>query len=209
MSTAFAARASRQTCVLAAIATLHVGAFILVSAGIGIAHIGVSLEPGAISILPPPPPLPTAPLARPEPAGAPDFAPPVVDLPAVVIPREEVLPQTESTSGKDGLAGAGLGPTPVVRHPSLRTRDRRLAAMIDACYPSVARRMGWEGRVSAVVTVDAAGRAASWRIDESSGHPPLDNAIACVLRRLEFTPGRRDGRAVEAAVRLPIVFRLD
>jgi hypothetical protein len=30
----------------------------------------------------------------------------------------------------------------------------------------------------------------------------------CVLGQLEFVAGRRDGRAVEAMARLPIVFRL-
>ena len=35
--------------------------------------------------------------------------------------------------------------------------------------------------------------------------PSLD----CVIRRLEFIPGRGDGRGVEATVLLPIVFRLD
>jgi protein TonB len=205
--TAFAARAPRQTCVLAAIVALHVGAFVLVSAGMGNAGVELPLATLPISVLPLPPP--DAPVARPEPAGAPDYAPPAVDRPTVFIPREEDAPESAGASGHVGHAGADAVPPPVIQHPSLRTRDRRLAAMIDACYPSVARRMGWEGRVSAVVTIDAAGRAAAWRVDESSGYPPLDNAIACVLRRLEFAPGRRDGRAIEAAVRLPIVFRLD
>jgi hypothetical protein len=40
------------------------------------------------------------------------------------------------------------------------------------------------------------------------GFPGLDAAMDCVLGQLEFVAGRRDGRAVEAMARLPIVFRL-
>ena len=96
-----------------------------------------------------------------------------------------------------------------MRGPSLRTRDSRLAALIDACYPSASRRLAEEGRVVINVRVDASGRAAAWNIVERSGFARLDAAVDCVVRRLEFNAGRRDGAAVEASALLPIVFRLD
>ncbi len=56
--------------------------------------------------------------------------------------------------------------------------------------------------------IDATGRVAAWNIVERSGFARLDAAVECVVRRLEFVPGRRDGKAVEASALLPIVFRL-
>jgi outer membrane biosynthesis protein TonB len=49
---------------------------------------------------------------------------------------------------------------------------------------------------------------AAWHVVQGSGFPRLDGAVDCVLRRLEFVPGRRDGRAVPSSVLLPIAFRL-
>jgi protein TonB len=93
--------------------------------------------------------------------------------------------------------------------PTVRTRDTRLAALIDACYPAGARRAGDEGRVVAKVMIDASGKVAAWSIAESSGFPRLDAALDCVLKRIQFIAGRRDGSAVAAEARLPIVFHLN
>ena len=81
--------------------------------------------------------------------------------------------------------------------------------MINACYPAGARRAGEEGRVTVRVVIGAGGPASTWNVEHGSGFPRLDAAVGCVIRRLEFLPGRRDGRAVDATVMLPIVFRLD
>jgi protein TonB len=86
--------------------------------------------------------------------------------------------------------------------------DRRVQSLIDSCFPAAARRLSEEGLVVARVVIGADGRALSWVVDQGSGFPRLDAAMDCVLRRLEFVAGRRDGRAVEATARLPIVFRL-
>jgi TonB family protein len=52
------------------------------------------------------------------------------------------------------------------------------------------------------------GRSSARTVAGSSGFARLDAAVTCVIRRLEFNPGRRDGAAVAASVTLPIVFRL-
>jgi outer membrane biosynthesis protein TonB len=57
--------------------------------------------------------------------------------------------------------------------------------------------------------IGAQGDALHWRIAQSSGFPRLDEATACVLGKLAFVAGRRDGQAVAAEAMLPIVFRLD
>jgi protein TonB len=63
--------------------------------------------------------------------------------------------------------------------------------------------------VVATVTVGADGKAGSVQVTQSSGFQRLDGAVECVMRRLPFEPGKRDGQAVEAQVSIPIVFKLE
>ncbi len=131
--------------------------------------------------------------------GPADYSLPNVPEPLVPIPdfKDSTTPPVETRATAKPETGAGPGvPAPVVRGPSLRMRDSRLAALIDACYPSASRRLDEEGRVVILVRVDASGRVAAWNIVERSGFARLDAAADCVVRRLEFNPGRRDGAAV-------------
>ena len=116
---------------------------------------------------------------------------PIVPIPDFVDPERSL--QVEGNAAT--VPASGSGPAVAVadvRAPSLR-RDRRL---------------GEEGRVIVRIDVDATGRARAWNVAGGSGFARLDAAVACVIHRLEFNPGRRDGAAVAASVTLPIVFRL-
>jgi len=192
-----------------AVAGLHAGALILFASGMG---------PRLLDALPAPPAIVVVqripePLVRIQP-GLPlpaDYTPQRAPLPDVVIPRaaeEEpsihAQPVTDASASGSDSGGRGVDFQP----PTLQMRDSRLAALVDGCYPSAARRMGEEGRAVARIVVDAGGRAASWTQVQGSGFPRLDSALDCVIRRLRFLPGRRDGRAVAAEVQLPIVFQL-
>jgi protein TonB len=210
MSTTLAARAKRQTLILATIGGIHVGAFILVGMGLG-TNLGLpTLPQGPITVFVPPPP-PTPPIepgSVPDPGyGIPEAPKPPVEFPLFDGGQDPAL-------GIEMKSGIAVGTDPVAPlsdygAPTLRIRDSRLAALIDACYPAASRRLGEEGRVVARVTIDAAGRPIAWSVEQSSGFVHLDSVVDCVIRRLEFIPGRRDGRGVEATVMLPIVFRLD
>lgn len=210
MTGASLARAPRQSAILATVAVLHAGAFLVVAND----TIEFRLEsPGAriVSLLPPPP----EPTLQPAP-GIPvpeDFDPlrveaPVVDLPQDI--RDDVLPASVLPGMDSGAGAGGSGPRAgSFEPPSVQMRGDRLAALVAGCYPSASRRLGEEGRAQLRVRVDAAGRAASWSLVEGTGFPRLDAAADCVVRRLRFEAGRRDDRAVEADVSLPIAFRLD
>ncbi len=200
---------SRQAIILASIVMLHAGAFLLAVAGLG---------PRLEWLLPVPPPfiyvearrVPPPPVA-PRTPGPLEYDPLPIPMPPVSIPEFEPpqVMQVPGGAAQGDVAAAGPGiPAPELRAPSLRLRDHRLAALVDACYPAASRRLGEEGRVAVLVQVDAYGRAGAFGVAESSGFDRLDAAIACVMRRLEFNPARRDGAAVEASVLLPIVFRL-
>jgi len=210
MSTTLAARATRQTLILAAIGGLHVAAFILASSNLGDNFKKAVLPIPPITVFMPPP----KPTSTIDPGLVPDPGYSVPDVPKPPIkfpPFDERKEPTEGIELKSGnSAGAGpAAPMGDYRARALRTRDSRLAALIDSCYPAASRRLGEEGRVVARLNIDAAGRPIAWSVEESSGFSHLDSVIDCVIRRLEFIPGRRDGRGVEATVLLPIVFRLD
>jgi protein TonB len=208
MPTSHLARAPRQAAVLATIAGLHAVVFVLIVAGLG-PRLLVQKVPEPISvILPLPTPVPLEPAPRMpgpvDPAAAAMPMPPV-EWPTFDKPVESVGTQADPLQGT-----SGRGPDlPVTEHaPRLKWRDARLAALVESCYPGTSRRLGEEGRVTVRLDIDATGRVSAWNHVERSGFERLDAAVDCVIRRLEFHPGRRDGEAVPASVHLPIVFRL-
>lgn len=210
MSASYAARGSRQTAVLTVIVGLHVGAFYLIASGLG---------PRIIKeIVKVPPPIvfvqrkPEEPVViKPEPIAPEEPVYTRVPKPVFQIPdfdEPERLPVPERTVPYPNGKGPAIPAPSHYQPPALRTRDQRLAALIDACYPSASRRLGEEGRAVAHVTIGARGRAVHWRIAQSSGFARLDEAVGCVINRLDFVAGRRDGQAVEAEAAIPFVFRL-
>jgi protein TonB len=208
MPTSHLARAPRQAAVLATIAGLHAVVFVLIVAGLG-PRLLVQKVPEPISvILPLPTPVPLEPAPRMpgpvDPAAAAMPMPPV-EWPTFDKPVESVGTQADPLQGT-----SGRGPDlPVTEHaPRLKWRDARLAALVESCYPGTSRRLGEEGRVTVRLDIDATGRVSAWNHVERSGFERLDAAVDCVIRRLEFHPGRRDGEAVPASVHLRIVFRL-
>jgi periplasmic protein TonB len=209
MSTTAAMRASRQGLVIATAATIHGVAFVLVTTGL-LPRISFTEPPAIEAKIVPRQTEPAVPVA-PEPSGAPDYELPLEPQPLIEWPTPDETPAAaDGLPAGTGSAGEGVRARTVeFVSPALRTRDSRLAGLVDRCYPAAARRRNEEGRVGVRVTVNVNGRAGAYGVAEGSGFPLLDAAVDCVLRRLEFEPGRRDGTAVEATVSLPIVFRLD
>lgn len=212
MSHAYAARGSRQTAVFTAIAAFHIVVFFVVATGL----VPRVLEKVPIAL----PITPLAPEEKPIPVlEKPDVnlegytAEIIVHEPVIDLPRfdpSETAPDasTETTAAAGNTAGPPAAHAEYVA-PRLRTRTGSLAAMIGSCYPAASRRLNEEGRVVAQVLIDATGAAVHWSVVQSSGFPRLDEATACVLGKLEFVAGRRDGQAVAAEAMLPIMFRLD
>ena len=208
MSTALAARAARHMLVLSIIAGLHLGAFALVSAGLipDLALVRIAAPP--FTFRQPPTPVP---VVRPEEFRAEDYDAAAEQEPEIVIPTfDEGKAVAMAEAG--WRAGGGSAPgsaQAIIQAPGVRTRDGRVHALINGCYPAASRRLSEEGKVVALVVIGADGRPVTWSVEQGSGFPRLDAAADCVLRRLEFVAGRRDGRAVESTARLPIAFRLD
>jgi protein TonB len=121
------------------------------------------------------------PLRRREPPPAPSAAP---------VPREAAPPAQ--------AAGA-----PVVRSAFPRSEGCRPPG-----YPAAERRLGHEGRVLLRALVGTDGVPRSVDVEESSGHPALDEAAAAAVRGWVFEPAREGDRVIESLVRVPIRFRL-
>lgn len=76
-------------------------------------------------------------------------------------------------------------------------------------YPPESRRANEEGRVLIRVVVDTSGVVTSLDIAESSGFVRLDSAAVTAVRNWKFTPGQIDGKPVQAAIIVPIVFKME
>ena len=59
------------------------------------------------------------------------------------------------------------------------------------------------------VRVTAEGTAAAVELEKSSGFDRLDTAARETVARWRFVPAKRGDEAIESAVIVPIIFRLD
>jgi len=75
-------------------------------------------------------------------------------------------------------------------------------------YPWLAWIRGWEGLVILQVSVESNGQPRQVEVARSSGYPILDAAAQRAIQQWEFTPAKRDGRAVRSELELPIRFQL-
>lgn len=76
-------------------------------------------------------------------------------------------------------------------------------------YPASARRRGIEGAVFIDARIGAGGEARELKLATSSGDTALDLAAIDAVRDWRFVPARRGEHAVEAWVRIPLIFRLN
>ena len=76
-------------------------------------------------------------------------------------------------------------------------------------YPQLSRRMREEGKVVLRVVVAADGVPRHIEISQGSGSERLDKAARSAVERWRFVPARQGDRAIEAAVLVPIIFKLE
>jgi TonB family protein len=88
--------------------------------------------------------------------------------------------------------------------PTVRSGDEKILEAYRACYPPG---RSDEARINYRITVTDGGRVRKAEVVASSGDAVLDEAGACILRRLHFVPARRNGVNVESTVAWPILVR--
>jgi protein TonB len=76
-------------------------------------------------------------------------------------------------------------------------------------YPSVAKSMGYQGRVLMYVEVLADGKAGEVKLLQSSGYGILDRAAIQTVKTWRFVPAHRFGQAVTQWVHVPLRFKLE
>ena len=177
---------------------------------------------------PPPAPAPMPELAAPEPPPPADLAEPApapvaaapeplpVEMPKA--PRAKpppprprvaaIMPPVEPvTSGTTEPQVAALSPPTAPVVPPRPVSN--IAGNPKPIYPMEAKRRGIEGNVLLYVEVSAAGRAALVKVQQSSGHPDLDQAAKSAVERWRFEPAMQGGQAVPGAANVPVQFRLE
>lgn len=146
-----------------------------------------------------------------EPPEPPDPELPRLDLrvdplapPVKANPREELelelqasefAPQTEAPRRRMTFASRDLDTQPrLVNRPSVQFPESLKARGVD------------EGRVTLEVLIDSAGRVTVRRVLESS-HAELTEMARSFAGRSHFTPPKKDGRAVNALFKWPLILR--
>jgi protein TonB len=113
------------------------------------------------------------------------------------------LPATASSFGDV----AELRFTPFTVAPAILNREEVVRAM-NSEYPPLLREAGIGGRTTVYFHIDEEGVLTDVRLDESSGHPALDNAALAVAQRFRFSPALNGDERVPVWVLFPITFQV-
>lgn len=111
--------------------------------------------------------------------------------------------QTASRVTGDGQGLGGRSPIPFM------TTVRFARRPAPAHYPPLSREREEEGVVVVRALVGANGFAGRVMVWKSSGYPRLDEAARKAVRKWNFMPARRGGRAAAAWVQIPVAFRIE
>lgn len=124
----------------------------------------------------------------------------VAPVPAVDRPRPiDAVPRSVESAPPPAAVAAVVGP-------------RFNAAYLQnppPVYPTLARRMGEQGRVLLRVLVTANGAADRVELRSTSGSERLDRAAINAVKRWRFVPARQGETSVAAWVLVPIAFSLE
>lgn len=129
------------------------------------------------------------------------------EAPQAVVPPPDPKPELPPISAPPAPPVAATPPAP----PPPLAPPRFDADYLDnpaPAYPSMARRMGEEGKVVLRVFVEASGKPSKIEVRTSSGSTRLDEAASAAVWRWKFVPARRGDETVAAWVLVPISFSL-
>jgi TonB family protein len=97
--------------------------------------------------------------------------------------------------------------TPFTVAPTIMNRDEVVASM-EASYPKLLRDAGIGGTVRVYFFIDESGHVNRTLIDQTSGHPALDDAALHVASVYRFKPALNREQVVPVWVSFPITFRV-
>ena len=217
-------RSSRwqQAAALAFIVTAHGIGFWWLLQQAAVREALVATVPMMVDILPPPtlkppPPPPPPPAPRPAVQPQPAVAPRAEPAPVISAPADAPGPAVTAALPPVVLPPIGPAPAPVLTAtpppaPPPIVPPGFSAAYLDnppPVYPRASQRAQETGRVLLHVHVGADGHPDQVDVQQSSGHPRLDQAALQAVRRWKFTPARQGDKPVAAWVIVPIDCHLE
>jgi protein TonB len=162
----------------------------------------------------PPPPLPIAATAAPISPAPVDSTPALVpsDTGALTgLPTTTIVPSVPAlgppTTASPPVSAAAR-PSTVAPEGLAQYARPQGGYQVRPSYPAAPRRLGIQGTTMLRVQVLADGRIGDVRVQESAGHPELDDAAVDAVRRWRFEPARRGAEAIAMWVLLPVEFKL-
>ncbi|HTY78932.1 MAG TPA: energy transducer TonB [Candidatus Bathyarchaeia archaeon] len=171
------------------------------------------LPPVAEAVTPPPVSMPTAPESPPKAMAS---APPPASVSDATAPG--AAPASVAASAPAAApAGTGVPSTASravasasAREPGSITQTARPQGgyQVRPSYPSSALREGKQGTTMLRVHVMVDGRVGEVIVQQSAGHPDLDQAAIDAVRRWRFDPARRGSEPVAMWVLLPVEFQI-
>ena len=135
-------------------------------------------------------------------------------------PETVSLTPTAVDTGGSQPASSSESPAPATTRPARKTESSRAArtaginrapepvARIQPDYPPLAFRNHEEGTVLVRVNVDANGMATNSQVLNRSGSRELDGAARDAVRKWQFKPALKDGKAIASTVDVPVEFKL-
>jgi protein TonB len=196
---------TKQTIGFLIVVLFHVGLGYVVVSGLGRSAIEVIKKPLETKLIeevkppdtPPPPPPPK--LAPPP--------PPFIPLPDIQVrtAAPNVIQQVTNVRPVE--------PPPVA--PPVKHEPVVVPAVVDAAkscrspeYPAVSRRMEETGTVVLDFLIDLDGRVAESKVEQSSGHPRLDEAARDAMSLCKFKAGTVDGKPERTWARIRYTWKL-
>jgi protein TonB len=119
------------------------------------------------------------------------------------------LPTGNGTPGPSTAVASIPGPKDSASNGAITRYARPQGGyQVRPSYPSSARRLGIQGTTMLKVQVLIDGRVGDVLVEQSAGHPDLDQAATAAVRQWRFDPARRGEDPVAMWVLLPVEFRL-
>ena len=184
------------------VVVLHVTAYIAIESGLAKTLLDAMTGPLQASLIeeltadtaaPPPPP--------------PEFeAPPPAFIPMPDISIDAPAPERTISNVTAVKRPPPPPPPPKVVPP--RSNPRRPITQPE--YPTMSRRLGEEGQVILLLTVDQNGRVIAAKVDKSSGFERLDEAaLREATRRWRLIPGTINGTPTRMQYRFAVTFKIE
>lgn len=188
-----------------AVVGLHVGLFYALQSGLArtlIDKVAGPLETRIIEEIQPEteePPPPEVKLERPPPV--------FVDMPDIAITENT---PTNTISNVTNVKPAP--PPPPKADVVVPPRQNARSPIGTPEYPTMSRRLGEEGAVILLLTLDEDGRVTDAKVDTSSGYERLDEAAVKEAKRprnWRFVPGTVNGKPAPMSFKFRVVFKIE